>query len=462
MTDFHPEALWQALAVLPRDPAGARYAVALSGGFDSVVLLEGMARLAGRLGPGRLRALHVHHGLQAAADAWVASCTARCATLGVPLQVIYEDARAAPGESPEARARDVRYAALRAALAPGEILLTAHQADDQLETVLLQLLRGAGVAGLAAMPPDAPFGTGRHQRPLLAFPRASLRRWVAAEGLEGWCADPANEDPRLARNHLRLAVLPGIRAHWPGAAGTVGRAARHCAEAAGLLEELAALDAQGCAAGDALDLVAMRELSAARRRNLVRWQARRLGLPVPDERRLATLLHQAFTASRDAQPEIRWPGALALRHRDRLWLAAEADLLPPPPPMAWPDPERPLALGAGLGTLALEPSRDGGLHPRALGAGPWRVRVRHGGERLVLPGRTGHHALKTLWQEAGVPPWVRARMPLLEIDGRLAAAGEVWVDEHWWTPSGGGGFRLCWRDSRLPGQRAFVVAGRTF
>lgn len=462
MTDFTPEALWQALAALPHDAAAPRYVVALSGGLDSVVLLEGMARLAGRVAPGALRALHVHHGLHGVADAWVAACAARCAALELPFDVLYTDARARPGESPEARAREVRYGALRAALRPGEILLTAHQADDQLETVLLQLLRGAGVAGLAAMPADAAFGAGRHQRPLLAFPRAALQRWAVAEGLGGWCADPSNEDPRLARSQLRRAVLPGIRAHWPGAAATVRRAARHCAEAAGLLAELAAIDAGTCVAGDALDLAAMRDLSPARQRNLLRWQARRLGLPVPDERRLATLLHQAFSAARDAQPEVRWPGALALRHGDRLWLARETDLPPPPSPLAWPDPRQPLALGAGLGTLVLEPGCDGGLHPRALAAGPWQVRVRRGGERLALPGRTGHHALKKLWQEAGVPPWVRARTPLLEIAGRLAAAGEDWVDMDWWTPRSGEGFRLRWRDSRLPGRRALVVAERPF
>ena len=210
MTEFSPESLWSRLDALHGGAHGRRYCVAFSGGLDSTVLLVALTWIADRFLPGGLRAVHVEHGLHPDAERWVERCAARCRTLEVPLSVLRVDARPARGESPEARAREARYEALRAELAPGEVLLTAHHADDQLETVLIQLLRGAGVAGLAAMPPDAEFGRGRHQRPLLAFPRVALHDWAQAQSVGDWIDDPANEDPRFARNHLRREVLPAL------------------------------------------------------------------------------------------------------------------------------------------------------------------------------------------------------------------------------------------------------------
>jgi tRNA(Ile)-lysidine synthase len=461
VNEFNPDALWQALDA-HGGAAGQQYCVAFSGGLDSTVLLVALAGISDRLSPGGLRAIHVHHGLHAQADAWVRACRARCEAHGVPLQVLHVEAAPGRGDSPEARAREARYGALRAALAPGESLLTAHHADDQLETVLIQLLRGAGVAGLAAMPPDAAFGDARHLRPLLSFTRAALRTWAEARGLSGWVEDPANADLRFSRNHLRSEVLPALRAHWPAAATAAARAARHCAEAAGLLDELAALDAATCADDETLDLTAMRSLSPARCRNLIRWQARRFGLPTPDESRLATLLEQLFHAAADARPEVRWPGVVALRYAHRLWLIPEDALQAPPGPLSWPDPREPLALGAGLGTLSLERTTDGGLRSDALRQAPWQVVGRRGGERLRLPGRAGRRSLKKLLHAAGVPPWLRARIPLVEIGGTLAAVGDLWIDEAWWAPHGSEAWRLSWRDCEVPGRRAFIVGGGAF
>jgi tRNA(Ile)-lysidine synthase len=461
MNDFSHDALWAALDGGLGDARRRRYCIAYSGGMDSTVLLEAMARLRDRLAPHGLRALHVNHGLQEAAPCWAERCAARCVGLDIPFAVLQVDARAGRGESPEAKAREARYQALGAALAHDEVLLTAHHADDQLETVLIQLLRGAGVAGLAGMPFDAEFGPGRHQRPLLGVPRAALHRWAREHGVAGWVEDPTNFDPRLSRNHLRHEALPAVRAHWPAAAAAASRAARHCAEAAALLDELAGLDAAACAEGPALQVAAMRPLSAARRRNLVRWQCRRLGLPTPDERRLATLLEQLFDAGEDRQPEVRWSGVVAVRHGGRLWLMAEAGLKERPGPRAWPDPRDPFALGGELGTFSIEPTTGGGLRPQALDA-PWRVVFRTGGERLRLPGRPGSRALKKLLHAAGVPPWLRARLPLLEVNGELAAVADLWVDASQWAPPGAAAWRLRWRGCALPGRDAFVVDEQAF
>ena len=462
MPSFSPDALWSTLTASDSQAGSRRLCVALSGGLDSTVLLEALCRVRDRLPADGLRAIHVHHGLHADADDWASHCVALCARLGVPLRVLRADARPGPGESPEARAREVRYAALAAALAADETLLTAHHADDQLETVLIQLLRGAGVAGLAAMPAAASFGPGRHLRPLLGFTRAELAGWAGSQGLSGWIEDPGNEELRYARNHLRSEVLPALRAHWPGAAAAVGRSARHCAEASHLLDELAALDATLCVTGKAVRVSALRGLAPARQRNLVRWQTRQLGLAVPDERRLTTLLAQVLDADPDKQPQVAWGEVVALRHDDRLWLAPADSLPEAMDDRAWPDPREPLALGAGLGALALVRSDQGGLGEGALAAGAWRVVTRRGGERLDLPGRAGRRALKKLLQEAGLPPWIRAHLPLVEIGGRLAAAGPRWVDAAFWVPPGDPAWRLEWTGAALPGHELFVVGGAPF
>ena len=221
--------------------AVARFCVAYSGGLDSSVLLHALARCRDALGA-PLVAVHVDHALLSEAAAWTAHCRATCAELGVPLQVVEVDAarrRAALGV--EAAARDARYAALADLLGPGDCLLTAHHRDDQAETVLLQLLRGCGPAGLAAMPGVAPLGRGRLARPLLDVSRADLRAYAVEHSI-GFVQDPSNSDPELARGFLRTEVTPRLQARWPGMSRTLARAARHAADAAAIIAERAAED----------------------------------------------------------------------------------------------------------------------------------------------------------------------------------------------------------------------------
>ncbi len=409
--------------------------------MDSTVLLAA----ATEIGAPGLRAVHINHGLHRDAGAWEAHCRTVCAELGVPLATHRVRARSGPGESPEAAARHARYAALAESMAPGEALLVAHHAEDQLETVLLQLLRGAGPAGIAGMPARAPFGVGELWRPLLGVSRAALAGWARERELS-WIEDPANRDTGLARNHMRHRVVPALTAYWPSAAATVARSARHSADAAGLLEDLAEMDAEAVLTGNALDTDALVALSRPRQRNLVRWHVRRLGLPLPDQRRLESLLDQVATAAGDRAPAVRWPGAAALVHRRQLRFLPDIELEPPPEaPLEWPDPARPLDLGPALGRLVLEETVGGGIAPEALGQRPWIVAFRAGGERLRLPGRRHRHRLKKLFSEAGVPPWERARTPLVHVAGSLAAVGERWVAQEWWSSPGNKALRLSWR-----------------
>ncbi len=302
-------------------PDRARYCVAFSGGLDSTALLYAMTQLRERTPLMQVRAVHVNHHLLPQADAWADHCRAVASSLAVTLEVI--DIHVAPGAgvSPEAAARAARYRALESRLAEDEMLLTAHHQEDQLETVLLQLLRGAGVAGLAAMPEDAPFGRGRHLRPLLGIARAVLEELVRAAGLS-WVEDSSNTDVRYDRNYLRHRVLPVLRERWPGAAGTVARTARHLAEAQSLLDDLARIDLAGAVEDGGLSLEKLRELAPPRARNLLRFWIRASGFPPPSTVKLHDILRQMLESRIDAAPRVAWGAAEIARRRGRLYLRA--------------------------------------------------------------------------------------------------------------------------------------------
>ena len=268
--------------------------VAFSGGPDSSALLAALAQLRHR--PRALRAVHVDHGLHPDSAVWAARALEIAHSLGVPCAVRRIRIERRRGESPEAAARAARYGELGAALAEGEVLLTAHHEDDQLETVLLQLLRGAGVAGLAAMPEVMRFARGWLVRPLLTRSRAQLLAWVRGSGLE-CLEDPSNVDERFDRNFLRQRVLPVIAKRWPAAAATVHRSARHAAEAQRLLDELAQADLRTARHGEALAASALRALAIDRRRNALRFWISARGQPVPPAARLNEIAGSLLAAA---------------------------------------------------------------------------------------------------------------------------------------------------------------------
>jgi len=296
----------------------ARLCVALSGGVDSVALLHAVRALVSGEPRLTLRALHVDHGLQEQSTDWTAHCRMQCDGLGVSLRVLDLELDVPKGASVEAEARRARYAALAAALEPGECLLTGHHADDQLETVLLQLFRGAGVAGLAAMPARAPLGAGFHLRPLLQVERSQLETYGAASGLD-WVEDPMNRESRYDRSYLRHAVLPAVHERWPALARTVGRSARHMAAAQGLLDVLAEVDGGPLVDVDGrLELASLVALSRDRQVNVLRWWIVRQGLGVPSTARLESILRDVVPARDDAQPVVTWPTGEVRRYRGRL------------------------------------------------------------------------------------------------------------------------------------------------
>jgi tRNA(Ile)-lysidine synthase len=407
----------QLLAALAPWRSATAWRVGFSGGLDSSVLLHLLARLAEREALPPLSAIHVDHGLQAAADAWPAHCQAVCVGLGIPLQIkpVRVDARA----SLERAAREARYRAFAESLAEGEVLLAAQHRDDQAETLLLRLLRGAGVRGLAGMPSGRPLGPGQLVRPLLDVPRGDLQSYARRHGL-AWIDDPSNSDHRFARNHLRHAVFPHFDAHWPQATRNLARSAAHLREAQGLLDELASGDlaaARSPAPFSWLELPSLAlhpllALSPARQRNALRhWLAPLTALPDSDHWAGWDDLRDAAV---DAAPVWRLHSGELRRAAGRVWWLSGEWLRDPPAPGTWSDPAQPLRL-PGNGLLELR-----GQIP----SGELEVRYRQGGERLNLPGR-GHRELKRLLNEIGLPGFVRGRLPLLYRGDELLAVANL-------------------------------------
>ncbi|MGS7253213.1 tRNA lysidine(34) synthetase TilS [Pseudomonas anuradhapurensis] len=391
--------------------------IAFSGGLDSTVLLHLLADHARNHASPPLRAIHVHHGLQPAADAWPAHCQTVCDSLGIELQVIH--VQVPPGASLEQAARDARYAAFRQALGPGDILFTGQHRDDQAETLLFRLLRGAGLRGLAAMPGQRGLGQGSLARPLLGHSRQQLHDYAQAHQL-AWIEDPSNADTRFARNYLRGQVFPHLQQRWPQASQNLARAAEHLGEALGLLDELAqgdlALAQEGAPLAwpglDSLDLAALVALSPARQRNALQyWLSRRTRLP--DSRHWAGWADLRDAAA-DAQPVWRLADGQLLRSHGRIWWLSGDWLRLPGAGAAWPDPSEPLRL-PGNGSV------------RLLGAAPatgLRIAYRQGGEVLDIPGR-GRRELKRLLNELQVPHFLRPRLPLLYHGERLLALANL-------------------------------------
>ncbi|MDI5890164.1 tRNA lysidine(34) synthetase TilS [Halomonas rhizosphaerae] len=404
---------------LAQTPPGRCVWVALSGGLDSSLLLT-LAATAGRRHPRSLRALHVHHGLQPAADGFERHCRRLCSRLGVPLFVEGVAVDRSAGQGLEGAARAARFAAFAGRVAPGETLWLAQHRDDQAETFLLAALRGSGVRGLAGMTMGRDWRGRRLERPFLAMARPTLEAEAGRRGL-AWVEDPSNDDETLDRNFLRHAVLPLLASRWPHAGEALSRSAVLAGEADTLLGELAGLDLERLGGDPArLKLDGLAGLSSdARRRLLVRHCCARLGLPTPPARRLATLLAQ-LGARQDAEVRVAWPGAEARVWRGQLHLLAPPEPLPVDWQAGW-DGRSPLVTPWGEVRVSLG---------RGDGA-PVRLQVvpRRGGERLRLPGR-GRRDLKRLLQELDVPPWARGRLLVVRL-GETAVAVLDPVDEAW-------------------------------
>ncbi|MCW5622666.1 MAG: tRNA lysidine(34) synthetase TilS, partial [Burkholderiales bacterium] len=330
------------------------------------------------------------------------------------------------GTGVEAAARTVRYAVFERQAAAAVAL--AHNLDDQAETLLLQLTRGAGVRGLAGMPParTLPGGDIRLVRPLLAVTRADIAHYARDRGLY-WIEDESNSDSSFDRNFLRHHVLPHLQWRFPAYRETWSRASRNLADAAQLLDEMAAVDAGPLSPSGSLEVERLRQLSPAAARNVLRWFLARKDVRMPARERLDECLRQLLSAREDRQPAMAFDGLVARRSRGRLELVPRFERVPGDWEVPWKGEEA-LVLGHGLGLLHFETAPGRGLSRRLLQASAVRVALRRGGERLKLWPDRPSRTVKNLLRELDVAPWQRARLPLLFCGEHLAWVAGVGID----------------------------------
>jgi tRNA(Ile)-lysidine synthase len=382
-----------------RKPPSADIAVGLSGGVDSVVLLHQLKQSS----KAPLRAIHVHHGLSPNADAWTAFCRSLCKRLDVPLSVRKVSVRRA-GKGPEAAAREVRYGTFRKEKAA--IIALAHNLDDQAETVLMNLLRGAGARGASGMAEHSRLGRKVLWRPLLVKTRKEILAYAREHKLE-WIDDESNADQTLTRNFIRLSVGPLLERKFPQWKQSLARAARHFAK---------------------------KELGGE---ELLRKYLHSKGLKAPSEAKLVEMLKQL--ASSGSRTKIVHDGATLRTYRGKLFLDSDlsADFIP----QDWSGEPR-LKLPELGGELRFRKARGKGI---ALDHKPLSVRLRSGGERLQPDPRRPRRTLKNLFQEAGVPPWERERLPLLFSGEDLVWVPGVGIDARFQAPAGALGLLPEWR-----------------
>jgi tRNA(Ile)-lysidine synthase len=407
--------------------------LALSGGRDSIALLDLLARLAAARGLGirRLTAVHVHHGLSRNADAWLAHCEAQCAARGVPLVIRRIDVKRR-GRGLEAAARDLRYAALAEAAreAGARIVLTAHHRDDRLETFLIQWMRGAGLDGLAAFPASREFESDLLLvRPLIEASREEIDRYVRLRRLE--CVeDESNEDAALLRNAVRNEVLPRLDALRPGFRGAAARSVELVAEAAEAMRSVAHADLASCADGAPDGMLWLDRLSGlptARQTGVLRAWLMESGIEAPSRARLLEILEQAREARSDARMLVRIGEREVRRYRGLLLLKeAEADIRDAHS-FRWQGEDE-IAIPGWGGVLKFAPARGEGFDPDWLRAEPLEVRPRGGGERFKPHAGRPSKTLKRLFQDAGIPEFERGRLPLLWRGGQLIYVGGLGAD----------------------------------
>jgi len=404
-----------------------RLVAGLSGGVDSVVLLDILARVARKLRC-RLSALHVNHQLSPNARRWEAFCGRLCRARRIPFRSVKVDVQR--GDSIEAAARAARYAVF--ARQECEYIVLAHHRDDQVETLLLQLLRGAGVKGLAAMPllriqdPGSRIPNPGILRPLLDVTREEILEYARNRGLE-WVEDESNQDMYFLRNFVRHEVLPVIARRFPAYRATLARAAGHLAEAARVLDELASADAAGELADGTLSIAALRRLPPARGRNLLRYFLASRGVTMPGTERLDEALRQALTAKQDARVLVELGDFTLRRHAGRLHLVRARGAPPAHYEKLWRG-EKKMALPELGGVLTLARATGAGISLSRLGGGVVTIRLRRGGERLQPNCRRPRRSLKNLLQEARMPPWQREYIPLIFCGGKLVWAARIGVD----------------------------------
>lgn len=408
------------------------YLVAYSGGMDSHVLLKlcvehGLS----------VRAVYIHHGLQSEADQWQQHCQSQCELLQVEFEAIKVNAEPAGGQSPEEVARNARYDALKTNLASQECLLTAHHKDDQAETLLLQLLRGAGTAGLASMPPIQSFGSGYHCRPMLELTRDEIKSYADNQQLS-WIEDPSNKDMAFDRNFLRQQIFPVLQQRWPQASQLIKQSADIQQENLELIEVMAAIDLANIITNNqnVMSITKLSRLSAVRQFNVLRYWIKRADMDRPTRNIVQQIQTTVLTAADDAEPLVAWAGTEVRRFKDEIYIMSS--LKPHDDTCKYRlNPEESLPIDYLDMVISVDHHVNSGLSDEYLDK-KLEIKFRQGGEKIKPFGKQHTANLKKLMQQYEVPPWQRSRIPLLYVDDTLACVCGYWLADEFVSQDGNG------------------------
>lgn len=411
------------------------YFIALSGGLDSVVLLSLCYEIR-KLFPISLRVIHVNHGFSIHAEQWAEKCANLCKEYSIDYSV-HSIKRINHQGNLEEVARNVRYQLFASLLADEDILLTAHHQDDQAETLFIQLLRGSGPKGLSAMPVMKSFARGFHARPLLNFSRQLLKDYADQKKLN-WIEDESNQNIKLTRNLIRHEIMPIIKTHFPHAVSAFSRSAKHCAELQHLLEDYVIAEWSSFQGSEqaTLSVAKLRTLPVAKQKLILRTWILSGGFKLPDYKKLNTIQQQMIGARWDKNPEIHWDNVILRRYRDNLYLTHAADDAVIIQNYHWSLPQD-LYLDQ-VGLLQATLSSNKGLHHDIREV---TICFRQGGEIIDLPKR-GRRRLKQLFQEWGIKPWERQKIPLIYFEGQLIAILGYYMHPDYITQDGELGYQI--------------------
>lgn len=402
-----------------------RLTVAFSGGVDSHVLLHQLAQLHQPDDVIVLDAIYINHNLSAYSEDWGVHCETICKSLDIPYKQINVQAKALAGESPEEKARLVRYQAFESEMQINHWLLTAQHQEDQAETLLLQLLRGSGADGLAAMPFKRTLGSGMHYRPLLKISKEQIVTFANENTLQ-WIDDPSNQDQNIARNYLRHTIMPALKSKWPETTSMLSRSSNWLAESSNLMEEIAEQDYQLCKSDyQSLKITELNQLSLSHQKNLLRYWFHLLGLQRPGVEKLNVIFEEIIGAREDANPCLNWQGISIRRYQNKLYITATLSDIDTSWQMNW-DLNSALNLSDNWASITSMKVAEGGLSNKLLGQ-VLTVKVRSGGEHCHPVERSKSRSLKKLFHEYSVPPWLRDRWPLLYLGERLIAVPGLFI-----------------------------------
>ncbi len=413
-------------SILSNLPPTKHYWVAYSGGVDSTVLLYALSQSKNKLQEEEITAVHVNHGINKDANLWVDHCRKFCTEINIDFEVLNIDARHVKGESPEAKARELRYQALKGLMNDDDYLLTAHHQNDQAETLLLQLLRGSGAKGLSCMPLIRSYGNGSLVRPLLTFSRGQLMAYAMQEKLF-WIEDKSNENIDYDRNYIRKDILPIFEKRWPAAVKTIARSADHQAEITEIIEDVASDDFKKICSSDLniLEIEKINSLPFYRRKYVLYFWLRKLILPVPSSQVMQKVIEELINAAWDSEACVHWKGAEVRRYRNKIYAMSPLSKHDPDIIHTWKITE-PLELSVGM--LKAKRDKGKGIKSECIKNEKVEVRYRQGGEHIQPYGKAHICELKKLFQERGILPWQRNRIPMIYHEDKLIAVSDLWVD----------------------------------